>query len=383
MKIGFLAYSLFVLEKYWEQLKDKADCWWGVTQNDIFEELKKRGIEKVVFCPDEYRYFPDREGNKYVSVAPGKAEAELAVKLAPDVWITDHTNRLTHAAKKALWVQTFHSVCFKKYTFHPLTLQYDLLLLPGEYYRQEFIKRLGFSENDERLKVVGWPRVDDLLQGRHNREQILNNLGLNPGRQTVMYAPTWGGYEKDMSSWGNNLFARWFGRDIEIFELLCSQIEKMGLNFIVKTHHLSVWSDNEEVKQIARKHGVVWVTPEMSDFQIDPNPYLWATDVLISDMSGIIMDYMVLDRPIIFIDPDETIDAWRECSIPPNFRAGEIVQTPEQLLAVIEDSIKHPDKYKPARQNVLSRIYCSLDGKASQRAAKAILNFATDKGISS
>jgi len=112
MKIGFLAYSLFVLEKYWEQLKDKADCWWGVTQVDTFEELKNRNFENVLFCTDELKYFPDREGNKYVSVAQGKAEIEVVEKIAPDLWITDQTNRLTYAPKKALWAQTFHSLCF-------------------------------------------------------------------------------------------------------------------------------------------------------------------------------------------------------------------------------------------------------------------------------
>jgi len=382
VKIGFLAYSLFVLQKYWEQLKDEADCWWGVTQPDTLKELKNRNIENVVFCSDELRYFPEREGNKYISVNPGKAENEVVEKIAPDIWITDQTNRLTYAPKKALWVQTFHSLCFKKHTFHPVTLKYDLLLLPGEYHKQEFIKRLDFEEGDERLKVVGWPRVDDLLQGRYNREDILNNLGLDPNRKTVMYAPTWGGYARDMSTWGRNLFARWFDRDVEVFELLCSEATRMELNFIVKIHHLSSWSSSEELKAIAEKYDALWVTPGMSNLQIDPNPYLWVTDVLISDMSGIIMDYIVLDRPIIFVDPDETLDAWRECSIPPNFRAGEIVQTPEQLVMAIEDSIEYPDRHKGARQRVLSEIFCSLDGDASARAAKAILDFARARGIS-
>ena len=382
MKIGFLAYSLLVLQGYWEQLKYEADCWWGVTQRDTAEELEDRNIGNVVFCPDELQYLSEREGNKYVSVNPGKAEMEVVEKIAPDLWITDQTNRLTYALKKAPWVQTFHSLCFKKHTFHPLTLQYDLLLLPGEYHKQEFITRLDFEEGDERLKIVGWPRVDDLLQGKYNREEILNSLGLDPSRKTVMYAPTWGGYAKDMSTWGQYLFARWFGRDEEVFGLLCAEAKRMKLNVIVKIHHLSIWSSSEKLKAIAEKYDALWVTPGMSNFQIDPNPYLWVTDVLISDMSGIIMDYMVLDRPIIFVDPDETVDAWREYSIPANFRAGETVQTPEQLVMAIEDSIEYPDRHREARQRVTSEIFCSLDGNASARAARAILDFAKARGIS-
>ena len=381
MKIGFLAYSLFVLQKYWEQLKDEADCWWGVTQLDTFEELKNRNIENVVFRSDELRYFPEREGNKYVSVTPGKAEIEVVEKIAPDLWIADQTNRLTYAPKKALWVQTFHSLCLKKHTFHPLTLKYDLLLLPGEYHKREFIKRLDFKEGDGRLRIVGWPRVDDLLQGKYNREEILSNLGLDPSRKTVMYAPTWGGYARDMSTWGRHLFARWFGRDVEIFELLCSEAKRMDLNFIVKIHHLSVWSSSEELKALAEKYDALWVTPGMSNLQIDPNPYLWVTDVLISDMSGIIMDYMVLDRPIIYIDPDGSLDAWKECSIPPSFRAGVVVQTPEQLIDSIEDSIHEPNRFQQERQQVVNKIFMAIDGNALTRATNAILYFAKNKEL--
>lgn len=381
MKIGFLAYSLPVLEKYWEQLQARADCWWAVTQPDTLAELRRKGIDKIVFCPDEYQYIPDREGNKYVSAEQGKAEAKLAAEVDPDLWITDHTNRLTHAAKKALWIQTFHGLCFKKHTFHPLTLNYDLLLLPGEYHRQEFIRRLGFKEDDERLKLVGWPVVDPLIQGSYNRENILKALGLDPNRKTVMYAPTWGGYEKDMSTWGHNLFARWFGSHAEIFEQLCSDLQSKEINFIVKTHQVSSCSMNDELKQIAKRHGALWVTPGMSNFLIDPKPYLWTADVLVSDVSGIIMDYMVLNRPIVFIDPDDALDAWRDYSIPPNFRAGHVVRTPEQLLAAIQDSISNPDRHKAARQEVLNKIFCCLDGRSSQRAATAIMDFARAKGI--
>ena len=60
-------------------------------------------------------------------------------------------------------IQTFHSVPIKKYAFYEPVLNYDLILLPGQYHKNEFIKRFSLKENDERLKVVGWPRVDDLI----------------------------------------------------------------------------------------------------------------------------------------------------------------------------------------------------------------------------
>jgi len=381
MKIGFLAYSLFVLEKYWDELKYKADCWWGVTQKNTYDELKAKGIKNIVYFPDEYKYFPKREGNKYFSMSPGDAERKVIDKISPDIWISDQTNRLVYAPKKVPWIQTFHSLCFKKHTFHPLTQEYDLLLLPGKYHEQEFIKRLDFAKNDERLKIVGWPRVDDLTDSQYNRDEILSDLGLNPNRKTVILAPTWGGFEKDKSIWGRNLFPRWQGSEIETFDKICKEIKSKKLNFIIKFHHLSFWANSEEMKTIAKNNGALWVTPGISNFQIDPNPFLWVSDILISDMSGIIMDYIGLDRPIIFIDPDENLDAWIDCSIPPDFRAGAIVKTLEELLKAIDDSLLYPEKHIDDRQNVISKIFSFSDGKSAQRAADVIMKFAESKEI--
>ena len=39
MKVGFLARTLMITEKYWNKLQDKADCWWAVTQKEFYEML--------------------------------------------------------------------------------------------------------------------------------------------------------------------------------------------------------------------------------------------------------------------------------------------------------------------------------------------------------
>ena len=381
MKIGFLAYSPFVLEKYWAQLKDRANCWWGVTQADTAEALRQRGITQVVHCPDELQFVPDRAGNKYVSADPGRAEREVAARVDPDCWITDQTNRLTHAPKSCLWVQTFHGLCYKKHTFHPLTREYDLLLLPGEYHRREFVRRLGFTGNDPGLQVVGWPRTDDLCRGDFDRAAVLRELDLDPARPTVLFAPTWGGYARDATRWGLDLFPRWRGQEAEVFARLCEAVRGEGANFLVKTHHLSVWSRDAELRAVAERSGARWLTPGMSNLQIDPNPYLWATDVLISDLSGVIMDFLALDRPVVYIDPDPALDAWRDCSIPPEYRAGAVARTPEELVVGVREGLRDPDRHREARRRVREAIFQALDGRAAARAAEAILALARERGV--
>ena len=82
---------------------------------------------------------------------------------------------------------------------------------------------------------------------------------------------------------------------------------------------------------------MLWQTTVTSNFQEDPNQYLWITDTLISDLSGIITEFMVLDRPVIYIDPDETVEPWNDCDMPKSFRAGHIIKTPEELVEAVKD----------------------------------------------
>ena len=67
--------------------------------------------------------------------------------------------------------------------------------------------------------------------------------------------------------------------------------------------------------KIAKKYSVL-ATKETSNYQDDPNETLWVTDVLISDLSGIITEYLVLDKPIIYIDPIKKSKAWTGSDMP-------------------------------------------------------------------
>jgi CDP-glycerol glycerophosphotransferase (TagB/SpsB family) len=155
----------------------------------------------------------------------------------------------------------------------------------------------------------------------------------------------------------------------------------MDLNFIVKLHSLSFHANSQTLIDIAKKHDVLWLTKEISYFVDDPNPFLWITDILISDLSGIIAEFMVLDRPIIYIDPDENLEAWDGSDMPKSFRAGYVVKSPEELFGAIDDSIKRPERFKKERQDLVSKLYYSPDGEATDRAVQEILNFAKSKGL--
>ena len=377
MKIGFYSHNYNTLGKYWEKLKDRVDCWWGVPEKALYDVLKDKGAENISYRLEKYvKNFSINKGNRYVSIEPKKIQKIIAEEIDPDIWVVDTPNKLNYFSKRAFRVQTFHALPIKKAIFYEPFLNYDLILLPGPYHKEEFVRRFNLQKDDERFKVVGWPGVDDLVRGSYDRNKIMSKIGLDPNKKTVMYAPTWGwGYGNDA------LFARWFDRETEIFEKLCKKISSKNLNFIVRLHSLSFSTNKKKLIDIAKKYNVFWQTNTTSNFRDDPNQYLWITDILISDLSGIISEFMVLDRPVIYIDPDESIEPWNDCDMPKSFRAGHIVKRPEGLLEAIEDSILYSGRYSKERKEFLSKIYYNLDGRATNRGVEAILNFAGNKGI--
>ena len=383
MKIGFFSYEFLALNKYYQQLKDKADCWWGVADKDLYNTLKSNNIDKIVYHPEEFKENKlinktNAEYEKTSSLIPIDNDQTIKKKIVdqidPDIWVTDSSNKINTIVKTKPLVQTFHALPIKKHVFHKPILDYDLILLPGPYHKEKFIKKFNLNKNDCRFKVVGWPRSDDLLNKKYNRERILKKLGLDINKKTLLYAPTWG--------WGygnTSLFARWFDRECEIFEKLCQTASNNNLNFIAKIHCYSFASGNQKLIEIAKKYNVLWPMNSVSNCQPDPNEYLWITDILISDLSGIISEFMVLDRPIIYIDPDENIEPWSNSDMPKNFRAGYIIKKPEELFEAIKDSTLYPKRHTAERKEFCSKVFFNLDGKASTRAANEILNFAQNR----
>ena len=89
---------------------------------------------------------------------------------------------------------------------------------------------------------------------------------------------------------------------------------------------------------------------------------------------------MVLDRPIIYIDP-ENQKVWKDSDMPKSFRAGHIVKSFRDLSDSIKDSITNPRRFRKKRKNFLETIYSNLDGNSIEKATNCIIEFARSRGI--
>jgi hypothetical protein len=249
---------------------------------------------------------------------------------------------------------------------------FDVVFLVGPIFRAGSLRSYCERHPDTcrrlRFMEIGLPKTDALFKNEARRESVLGELGLDQTRPTVCYAPTW---EK---------WASLEQHGVEIIEALAS----MPINVIVKLHHASLCTIPYDWIMRDGHGGKSWskiigeIASRRPNLKLaagqDAMPYLIASDLLVSDASGIAYEFVLLDRPVVFFDvPDlfaaygqDGIHFWgREC--------GDIVKSVESLADIVMSNLKDPDRKREDRQRWIPRISYSR-GDATEKAGKAILS---------
>lgn len=380
MKIGFFTYFEYSLSSYYEYLKDHAECVWAVFNRNLFAELVARGEKKVVLCDNPLGIPSPRAISRVINKAykmmdpsfPIKIYKRLVSKVNPDFLITDTIEPLLQFDVAVPKILAFHSVSYKQHVTSLETTKYDLIMAPGPYFKEGLL-RLEPKMDPDKIRIVGWPRSDVFFHAHFSREKILEDLGLDPRRKTVLLAPSWNLYPQKGT---NSFFPESWGELKLNFEYLCKSLQERRINFIIKPHSGSISIIGDTVlSEMAGHYGAVWLVKKHKYYNEDPRKYLFATDVLVSDVSGIILDYLPLDRPIIYIDIEDPF-FWKNWSdLSKEDRCGDCVQDRYGLLRAIDANSEDPSRYAPERRAVREKALYKVDGQATQRACRAILDF--------
>lgn len=147
----------------------------------------------------------------------------------------------------------------------------------------------SFDVKKEKVEVLGQPR-NDLLFERNNRNQILNNLyiELPHYNKTILYAPTFREY-------GNTKLFPF--EDFDINELNNFLYEKKIILFI-RLHQ----SEIANIDLFKKSERIFFIN---EDKIADIMKILNIFDLLITDYSSIYIDFLLLERPMIFLPYDK------------------------------------------------------------------------------
>ena len=257
-------------------------------------------------------------------------------------------------------VQIFHGVSVRNGAVQPGMKRYASLHSVGPYMTRRFVESGIFEEGDPRLLEIGMPKTDRFFDGSLDRAATLDTLGLDASRPTVMLAPTWL-RKSPMVEYGDALLER---------------LADGPWNFVVKLHdkffdrrfnHVD-W--RAKLGALASRDGCAVLIDEY-----DAVPYLWATDLLISDVSSIANEYALLDRPLVYLQitaheklveqyPSLDLETWGQ-------RAGASVTSAEECVAAVEAGLGDPGARSEFRQQLASDLFYNR-GTASEHAARAL-----------
>jgi hypothetical protein len=282
-----------------------------------------------------------------------------------DAYINADFTNMTWLPRRTRRIHLFHGVA-GKYTLDapvriaPVIATFDRVLFPNADRLRRYAHAGLIDPDSARSALVGYPKVDCLVDGSLDRRAIQASLGIDPGRPTVLYAPTWSP-ESSLNVMGEDIIRFLAG---------------MEINVIVKLHDRSY--DRSE----RASGGVDWrarlerLGPGSRVHIVDDpdvSPALFVADVLITDHSSVGFEFMLLDRPIVVVDCPALIE---KASVNPEKvamlrSAADVVHRPDEVPAAVSRALRGGGRHGEERRAIAAELFYRPGG-ATARATRCI-----------
>jgi CDP-glycerol:poly(glycerophosphate) glycerophosphotransferase len=239
-------------------------------------------------------------------------------------------------------IEIFHGMSFRNKAVREENTGNDRYFVLGPYMMRRFREFGFFAPRDDRAVEVGFPKTDRLLDGSLDRDAILRAHGFSGERPVILYAPT-GAKRNSLETMGEDLIR------------LLSATDDYDL--LVKPHD----HPKNKIDWFARLAPL-----EHAHLKLvrDPDvvPDLYVADLLISDASSVVNEYALLDRPIVFLDVPELLEAaggngsaldletWGR-------RGGEVANNPVAAAAAVANCLSDPGRRSDVRAEIVNDLF--------------------------
>jgi len=227
----------------------------------------------------------------------------------------------------------------------------------------------SYAIHPSRIFVTGEPRNDWLLEpgARARLEGVLDvSLG---NRTAVLYAPTFRDDDRGHSGGGDSMLPDNV-KAVFDSEPLARVLEQENAICVLKLHP-------RDERVVASLREAVYPplhvlhSRDLHQAGLDLYEVLGGFDLLITDYSSLYMDFLLLDRPVLFYVPDlarygdmrgfklEPLEFWMP---------GPQTSSMDELVAEVGRSLSHPERYRQERHQVASLVHRHRDAASSGRA---------------
>lgn len=208
--------------------------------------------------------------------------------------------------------------------YHRKNIPCDRMVISTEFERRNMTENYGFAEHD--LIFTGMARYDFLHPERAPERRIL-------------YAPSWrknliGEYKNNQREpLYDDFLASLYFRQVQAF------LNSPRLAEFLERHDLTLDVQNHPIFRCYSGMFLIESPRVRLGGAPDLNPY----QVMITDYSSIALDFVYLQRPLLYFVPDYQdflagrTHSYNELHIPLEEAFGPLAQTEEELLAALED----------------------------------------------
>lgn len=234
-------------------------------------------------------------------------------------------------------------------------LQATDLFLPNEHTSKSLIEKQDIAGLLQRQPhITGSPRVDVTLRTAEKPQDVLHRLSVGTDRLRVLYAPTWrgkvGAVEPDTQPFVDAILEL-AGRDVEV---------------LVRIHHFV----EEALTATDLPSNVTVVSAS-----IDTNELLGVTDILVTDYSSILFDFLPLNRPLLkYMFDLDAYEADRGLYFRPGEVPGESCTDLRELGDALDRVIEGSQLQVNAPADDVAALWACEDGAAGARAIEILMS---------
>jgi len=289
-------------------------------------------------------------------------------------WVIDSRTPTFFSTHGKKVFQTWHGVGVKKMAgdnrFAPDESQrralardvanYTLFFTTSAFMARHFSHYLGIPP--EKIRITGYPR-NDVLFDEEMRPRVrltVEQRCPTPFRKIVLYAPTW-----------NRHTTNWWPFSATALQDMQEILAQNNAVWVTRLHRLGREQVARPGSLAGKRH---FFSYEECFGKIDVQEALTSVDLLVTDYSSIAHDFLLLDRPMLFVE--RAADEFdREQGLVDDYQAllpGPITSDYDAFAAYFAEALNDKDTGHTQRAAILPLFHRYIDGNSTERCVRVI-----------
>lgn len=335
-----------------KEMNKKYKMIWLVQEPERFSNYK---IKNVIFIDVSNRKFLSKIKHFYYL-----AVAKYA--------FYSHRTPIRKLNRGEVFVNLWHGTGIKNPNFLDLGKNFDYVIYSSDFFKESFIKSL--SCKSEQLLPLGNIRNDLLFKKSNSLEKIVGKTY----KQTIIWMPTFRKHKNGHKEFESEEILK-FGVPIvktdRQLDEINSELEKREQLLLIKLHPAQ---DMSGIDINSYSNIMLLLNEDLDAIDIELYELISQVDALLTDVSSVYVDYLLLNRPIGFTidDSKEYLTGFFFDNVI-DYLPGEHIEDFSGLIKYIDNIYTNTDNYVEDRNRVNEQFNFYKHGEWAKRAVETFI----------